>query len=278
MVGYKFLLIIPIALFIFSIAVLANSYTQTGEWFQRSIELKGGTQITLDAPGEVDLQGITDAVSSRWPAKVKLLRSFAAQKLQVETGAEVPAEDVLSELESLGLDTSDPSIQQFGPSIGEGFWYQAQLGIILAFIFMGIIVFFIFRTLVPSGAVMLCAISDIIITLGVMSLTGLELSLAGLAAILMLIGYSVDTDILLTTRLTRGSGRLKERVRDALYTGLTMTGTTLGALVVLLVLDINPVLSQIATILVIGLAIDLVNTWLQNSVLLRWHCERREGK
>ena len=275
MVGYKALLAVPIALLVLSIALLANGYMQTGEWFERSIELKGGTQITLDAPEGLDIEAVESAISSKWPAKIKFLTSFAARKVQIETGAEAPLEDVLAELEGLGLDTSNPSIQQFGPSIGEGFWYQAQLAIILAFIFMGIIVFIIFRIVVPSAAVMLCALSDIVVTLGVMRLIGLEISLAGLAAILMLIGYSVDTDILLTTRLTRGAGKIKKRVTDALYTGLTMSGTTLGALVALLVLDVNPVLSQIATILVIGLAVDIINTWLQNSVLLRWHCERR---
>jgi len=28
-------------------------------------------------------------------------------------------------------------------------------------------------------------------------------------------------------------------------------------------------------VLLIGLAVDMVNTWLQNAVLLRWYCERK---
>jgi preprotein translocase subunit SecF len=157
--------------------------------------------------------------------------------------------------------------------VGEGFWYQAQMAIVLAFVFMGIIVFIIFRKSIPSFAVMLCAVSDILVTLAIMRLIGLELSLASLAAILMLIGYSIDTDIMLTTRLLKSSGNVGERVRSALGTGLTMSLTTIGALTALIIFNF-PVISHIATVLFIGLVVDITFTWLQNSVLLRWHCER----
>ena len=59
----------------------------------------------------------------------------------------------------------------------------------------------IFRDFVPSIAVITVALSDIIIAIGGMSLFGIPLSVASVGAILMLIGYSVDTDILLTCLL-----------------------------------------------------------------------------
>ena len=68
---------------------------------------------------------------------------------------------------------------------------------------MGLVVFIYFRTLVPSLAVILAAFSDIVVTLAIFNLTGEKLSTAGVAAFLMLIGYSVDTDILLNTRVLK---------------------------------------------------------------------------
>jgi preprotein translocase subunit SecF len=54
-----------------------------------------------------------------------------------------------------------------------------------------------------------------------------------------------------------------------------MTLTTIGALAALLVSYISPVLSQIASVLIIGLVMDMIFTWLQNSVMLRWYCEKK---
>ena len=119
--------------------------------------------------------------------------------------SETDVDAVLNELEAKGIDVSDHSIENVGSSLGSSFWVQAQMGLILAFIFMGIIVFIIFRSFVPSMAVIASAVSDILITLGMMQLFGIQLSLAGFAALLMLIGYSVDTDIMLTSRLLRES-------------------------------------------------------------------------
>jgi len=273
---YKMLLIVPVLLLIFSIGVLANNYSQTGEWFARSVELKGGTLVSISVQNPVDIDELERILSERFGiVSVKELRGLAGYGISIETSSEIDSRDIIQELESMGIDTTDSSIETIGPALGGAFWYQAQLGIITAFIFMGIIVFVIFRTVIPSLAVILAAVSDIIITLAFMQIFGIELSLAGFAAILMIIGYSVDTDILLTTRFLRGSGLLIERIKRTLKTGLTMSFTSIGALAALLLFGITPVLSQIATVLLIGLSVDIVNTWLQNSVLLRWYCEKK---
>jgi len=274
--NYKKFLIVPILLLLFSIGILVNNYSQTGEWFARSVELKGGTLISISIPSPVDISELEKALSESFGAvSVRELRGLAGYGISIETDSETESSAVMQELESMGIDTTDSSIETIGPALGGAFWYQAQIGIAMAFIFMGIIVFLIFRTALPSLAVILAALSDILITLAFMQIFGIELSLAGLAAILMIIGYSVDTDILLTTRFLRGSGLLIDRIKRTLKTSLTMSFTSIGALAALLLFGISPVLSQIAMVLLIGLSVDIVITWLQNSVLLRWYCEKR---
>ena len=58
----------------------------------------------------------------------------------------------------------------------------------------------------PSGAVVLSAFADIVMTAAVMTVIGIELTLPTTAALLMLIGYSVDSDILLTMRVLKRQG------------------------------------------------------------------------
>jgi len=129
---------------------------------------------------------------------------------------------------------------------------------------------------IPSVAVILAAFSDIIVTLAIVNLMGMKLGTAGIAAFLMLIGYSVDTDILLSTRvLKRKGGSVYQRVISAFKTGMTMNLTTMTALTIALIFSQSEIISQIMTILLIGLAVDMINTWLQNVGILRWHLENK---
>ena len=135
------------------------------------------------------------------------------------------------------------------------------------------------RYSVPSVAVILAAFSDIVVTLAVVDLLGIKITTAGIAAFLMLIGYSVDTDILLSTRvLKRSTGTVYDRIINAVKTGLTMNFTTLAAVTVALLVAESPVITQIMSILLIGLIADMINTWFQNAGILRWYVERKEKK
>ena len=123
---------------------------------------------------------------------------------------------------------------------------------------------------------MLAAASDIIVTLAIFNLTGMKLGTAGIAAFLMLIGYSVDTDMLLSARvLKRREGTVMERVLGAMKTGLTMSATTLAAISVALFFVQSEVIKQIMVILLIGLIVDLLMTWIQNVGILRWYLEKK---
>ena len=68
---------------------------------------------------------------------------------------------------------------------------------------------------------------------------------------------------------------IKKNIRSAFRTGITMTLTSIAAITAILLSSISPVLAQIATILLIGLSVDLIFTWLQNAVILRWYCEKK---
>ena len=130
---------------------------------------------------------------------------------------------------------------------------------------------------VPSFAVMLSAFADIVMTLAVINLIGLKLSTAGIVAFLMLIGYSVDTDILLTTRILRKRGDLNRELFGAFKTGTTMTLTSIIAITAALIVvyPFGSVLNQIFIILLIGLAFDLFNTWITNASIIKWYSETR---
>lgn len=273
--NYKITIVFPILLLVVSVAILVNSYATTGEWFLRSTELKGGTIITVNIDMQQDIAVLENALSDI--GSVRELRGLGGYSIQISIPREANTTIVLDKLESIGIETSMSHIESIEPSLGETFWVQAQIGIVAAFILMGIIVFFIYKKFVPIMNVISAAFTDVIATLAIMQVLGMELSLASFAALLMLIGYSVDTDIMLASRLFKRGGELGKNVVDAFKTGMTMTGTTLGALVVLVIASTSPVITQIASVLLIGLVVDIITTWLQNSVLLRWYIEKKGG-
>jgi preprotein translocase subunit SecF len=131
---------------------------------------------------------------------------------------------------------------------------------------------------IPAFAVMLSAFADIVMTLAVVNLVGMKLSTAGIVAFLMLIGYSVDTDVLLTTRLLRKHEGVNTALFGAFKTGITMTLTSMIAVATALIVvyPFASVLNQIFIILLIGLGFDIFNTWTTNASMIKWYVEEKQ--
>ena len=127
------------------------------------------------------------------------------------------------------------------------------------------------------------AFADIAITMGVMGALGIPLSLASFSALLMLIGFSLDTDILLTARvLKRREENARARAFDAMKVGIMMNLTTLAAFGVLAAIGYWLQISvyfQLGLVAAIGGGVvDFIATWLTNAPLLLWYAERKEKR
>jgi preprotein translocase subunit SecF len=83
---------------------------------------------------------------------------------------------------------------------------------------------------------------------------------------------------LTTKSLKREEGSLNKRIFDSFKTGITMTLTSLFAVLIALVIvgPLSSILSQIFTIMVIGLSFDILNTWLTNVSLIKWYALRKK--
>ncbi len=283
--NYKKFLFVTATLIAFCFVFIIIFHAQNGDFIHKDISLAGGTSVTIydsslninqlkqDLPqylGEVDVQSIKDLVTQEQKAVI------------IETSADSDnARQILQNYLGYNLTEKNSSFEFTTPSLGGSFYQQLLIAILIAFAFMSIVVFIQFRTFVPSAAVVISAFADIFMTLIVVDIMGMKLSTAGIIAFLMLIGYSVDTDILLTTRvLKRDEGSNNERIFKAFKTGITMTLTSLVAVLSALVItsSFSSVLSQIFTVLAIGLGFDLFNTWVTNASIIKWYAEGRRKK
>ncbi len=282
---YKKLFIIPFVLLFLAIVVIGFSFYTTGEFIKRDVSLKGGVTLTINVENGIDIEDLENSLKQDFPGNDVDVRSLSqfGRFVGFIVEADLEQEEVAKLLEkvqqrtNLQLSDRDFTVEIVGSSLGASFFREIIVALLIAFVFMGLVVFLYFRTFIPSLAVILAAFSDIVITLGIANLLNFKLSSAGIAAFLMLIGYSVDTDILLSTRvLKRRDGTVMERVFGAAKTGLTMTGTTIAVVITALIFTQSEVIRQIMSILLIGLLVDLINTWIQNVGLLRMYLERKE--
>jgi len=173
------------------------------------------------------------------------------------------------------------SFKEIGSSLSKFFFAKTREILIVSFLLSAAIVFIIFRSLIPSIAVLFGAFADIAITMGVMGALGIPLSLASFSALLMLIGFSLDTDILLTARvLKRKEENARERAFDAMKVAVMMNLTTIAAFGVLALLGYwlqIPVYFQLGIVAAIGGGvIDFIATWMANAPLVLWYAERKE--
>ncbi|MFH1307805.1 MAG: hypothetical protein ABIH72_03050 [archaeon] len=278
---YKKLLILPAAVLIIALIYLFVFYQANGDIMKKDISLTGGTSITVQS--ETDILQLKADLSSQLPGltvrEISDLRTGKQLAFIVETSLDsAQSKSILEEYLGFELTEENSSTEFTGSTLSSSFYKQLRLAIIVSFILMSFVVFIIFRTFIPSIAVIFAAFSDIVISLAIVNLMGVNISSAGIVAFLMLIGYSVDSDILLTTRAIRSrDSTLNSRLLSAFKTGLTMTLTSLAAVLVSLfiVSQLSETLTQIFMIISIGLIIDIFVTYLGNLGIIKWYAEKK---
>ncbi|MGV8162173.1 MAG: protein translocase subunit SecF [Candidatus Nanoarchaeia archaeon] len=282
---YKQLLIIPILLFIASVIIIGIQVATTGDFIEKGISLKGGTSVTVTTEN-VDKTLLIQNLQEKFPEVELNSRTIENGGIPVGIIIESDISSENQELSNEFIDTireltgatdAQLSVETIGASLGNSFFKQAIISLLVAFVLISIVVFLYFKSFVPSALVVIAIIADMVMTIAALDVLHIKVGTAGIAAILMLIGYSVDTDILLTMRVLKrkeGQSVYGETVRS-MKTGMMMVLVTMVAVLAAIFVAQSPVLKEILIILVIGLVFDVINTWIQNAGLLRWYLEKK---
>jgi preprotein translocase subunit SecF len=171
------------------------------------------------------------------------------------------------------------SSKEIGAALSKFFFAKVVQVLILSFLFSSLVIVAVFRSGVPTLAVLFGAFADITVTLGVMGILQIPLSLASVAALLMLIGFSLDTDMMLTIRaLKRTEDNVRTRVYESMKTGLTMNASAILAFSVLVAVSLAlkvEVYYEIGAVAVIGSIVDFVATWLGNAATVLWYADSK---
>ncbi len=130
-------------------------------------------------------------------------------------------------------------VEMVGPRVGETLSEQALWAIILSWIGIIIYVAFRFKSPVYGVAGVIALVHDVAVTVGVFSLLNNEITLTIIAALLTLIGYSINDTIVIYDRIRENMRLLRDKnLKDMLNISLndTLSRTIITSLTVFMVL------------------------------------------
>ena len=267
----KKMMAVPASLFAVAAVIVIITFIMTGMPVTPGIDFAGGTAVTIytdDSKEELeayfegyDLKSIDEGISGGYYLKFGPMSN----------------EEMMAFNDYILEGYPDAGIDQIGANFGATLQSQAFLALLFAFLGMAVVVFIAFRKILPALTVVFAGVADITITAACMNIFGIELSLATTAALLMLIGYSVDSNILLTTKVLKRQGNLEEKMEGAFHTGFIMTSTTFCAILAMFIVSLIgnvPTLYTISAVLLIGLICDLIFTWGFNAGMLKLYLSK----
>ena len=264
---------------IFSTILLVVSIVSIGfQGLKFGIDFTGGTLIELGYEKTADLEDIRSKLASAnyKGANVQYFGSDTEVLIQLEPQAVSSAQLSSSIIRMLGDGLDVRRVEFVGPKVGEELTNDGGLAMLYALIGILIYVAFRFEYRFALGSIA-ALVHDVIITIGIFSLLQIEFDLTVLAAILAVIGYSLNDTIVVFDRIRENflSTRHIEPgpiVNDALNQTLSRTlMTSLTTLIVLLALFYlgGEVIHSFAGALIIGVVIGTYSSiYVASSMIL----------
>jgi preprotein translocase subunit SecF len=240
-----------------------------------------GALADLAAARQIYLPLMAEQPKTDLPVELKAAQTQASAEFALaKENIGVRLQSLIKSTFNLGPDTAF-QVREVSPILGKAFVDTSITVAIVAMLGIIVVVFAFFREIIPSLAVIEAGVFDVIAALAGMALFNIPLSLNTIPALLMLVGYSIDTDILLTTRVLKRTDKTPaDRAGEAMMTGLTMTLSAMVAVGIMLVfaqMNQITVIYEIAAVILMGSVGDIIATWFTNGPILLWYVESKTG-
>jgi preprotein translocase subunit SecF len=235
----KYALIFSVVLTLFSVVSLATKGLHMGIDFTGGTLIEVGYQQPADLNAlrqKLDTEGFEDAtVQNFGTAKDVLIR------LKLQEG--VSSADLSTKvLETINKDVAETAslrrVEFVGPQVGDDLAEDGFLALLYSSLAILAYIAWRFEWKFSLGAI-IATFHDVIVTLGLFSVLGLEFDLTVLAAVLALIGYSLNDTIVVYDRIREGFREFRDKSTEDIMNisvNVTLSRTIMTSLTVLLVL------------------------------------------
>jgi preprotein translocase subunit SecF len=202
---------------IFSVAGIISMgmhMAQTGSPVPLGVDFRGGTEIQIQFANAPDIGAIRSAISAAGINDAKI-QSYGGDVSRNEVLISLPEQkneatldqgrqQIISALQAHYNNPFDPAkgvkVDNVGPTVGKQLQNKAILAVLYSLLGMLIYLWFRFQLIYGVAAVVAC-FHDTLITVGAFALTNQEISLTVVAAILTLVGYSMNDTIVVFDRI-----------------------------------------------------------------------------
>ena len=272
-----------IALTISLLLVIASIVLLLTRGLNLGIDFTGGNVIQAEFENRPDVAKVREIISEI-VAKGAMIQNFGEKGIIIRTNedTEESREAVVKTLQNNFADMKVTGFEKVGPVVGSELRRQAIIGVTIALIAILIYITlrFQFRFAVVSVVPL---VHDVIIALGFFSLTQMEISSSFIAAILTIVGYSLNNTIIILDRIRENWGTLSRKgivklVNESLNQTLGRTiNTTLTTLFPVIALCVwgGPVLMAFSYAMLIGI---IAGTWssifVATGLLCEWQAKR----
>ncbi len=222
------------------------------------IDFQGGTSIRTDSAQPVDVAAYRAALAPLNLGDVSIAevedplfdedQHVALVRVQAQDGDERIASETISAIQD-ALRTVDPemtfpSVESVGPKVSGELIQSAIIAVSMAVVAILLYIWLRFEWQFAVGAVLaLC--HDVILTIGIFSELQIKFDLAIIAALLTIVGYSINDTVIVFDRVRENLRKYKQKdlkevlnlsINETLSRTLMTSGTTLLALIALFVL------------------------------------------
>ncbi len=267
------------ALIISLVLVLASLFLLLTRGLNLGIDFTGGNVIQFDFDKRPEISDVRNTVSEV-VAREAMIQNFGEKGIIIRTNedTETSREAVVKAVRAKFTDAKVTGFEKVGPVVGGELRRQAIIGVTIALIAILIYITlrFQFRFAVVS---VIPLVHDVIIALGFFSLTQFEISSSFIAALLTIVGYSLNNTIIILDRVRENWGSLERDgiinlVNKSLNQTLTRTiNTTLTTLFPVIALCVwgGPVLMAFSYAMLVGI---IAGTWssmfVATGLLVEW--------
>lgn len=254
-----------------------------GKGLNLGVDFTGGTVMEVSYARPADIQSIRQTLSRLGLANASVQSFGTAQdvmiRLPLEAGVSSAqlSETVLAALHEASRDVKLRRVEFVGPQIGEELVNDGALALILVAAGIMIYLAFRFEWRFAVGA-MVATAHDIVILLGLFALFQWEFSLAVLAAVLAILGYSVNDTVVVFDRIRENlrkmrKGTIPEVIDNAITRTMSrtiMTAVTTQLMVLAMLFLGGDMLFNFALALTIGIIVGAYSSVLVASPIVLW--------
>jgi preprotein translocase subunit SecF len=264
------------------------------------IDFKGGTTIRAESIVAVDVAAYRAAIEPLGLGDISIAEVFdpsfradqhvAQIRIQAQEGQESVASDVVLKLEAALQDVAPgitfPSVESVGPKVSGELIQSAALAVVIAIAVVLIYIWLRFEWQFAVGAVG-ALVHDIVLTIGVFSALQIKFDLAIIAALLTIVGYSLNDTVVVFDRVRENLRRYKQKnlsellnqsINETLSRTAMTSVTTLLALISLFALG-GDVIRGFVFAMIWGVVVGTYSSvFVASSTLLRLGVKRDWSK